>query len=166
LCSNWTGRQGIEGEETEIVQNTLERGIAGLQSQLTNSGGVSYNSNDVGIYDWGNQQATGVTMATGEDGTTFDVQYTSGTDIYFFVAHGVGCSGYTSLSGSQNRSASFEGTTYASGGNGYEDEHRWGAMDCQEQGLVADAGVNMTSVSRDGNIGASGSAANVTIVWG
>jgi hypothetical protein len=76
-----------------ISKNALERAIASLKAEFSNSGSMTYNSSDVGLYTYEFTDATNITLfsnqgqeASGFQGTWSDsmsLQYTSDTDIKY-----------------------------------------------------------------------------------
>lgn len=95
--------------------NVLERSIHSLQSQLSNSGSITYNSSDVGLY---NYQYTSATTST-QFGSTYNIGptrhsnpdhysgllYTANTNISFASSQG------SASANGGSSSCSFEGVT-------------------------------------------------------
>lgn len=73
---------------SEIEQSTLERAINSLQANLSNSGSITYNTTDVGLYDYAHPNVSTVTVLSAEntgateasDVTDYGFSYTSGTN--------------------------------------------------------------------------------------
>lgn len=54
----------VSGDTFDITNNSLERAIASLQGQLSNSGDIGYVSGDVGLYDYSRSDYTGWAVYT------------------------------------------------------------------------------------------------------
>jgi len=78
IADDWTSGT------SEVTQNTLERAVNSLQSELPNSGNITYNTSDVGLYDYNHTNATTITVLSasdnGDSGTKdYGFSYTSST---------------------------------------------------------------------------------------
>ena len=81
FINTWTN----DGSNGDIENNTLERAINSLVSNLENSGDIDYHWTDVGIYNYEYTSATDVTLLSyGEDTSDDEVTflYTDGTTLY------------------------------------------------------------------------------------
>jgi len=89
IISDWTTPNG-----TTISANTFERAINNLQSNLSNSGSIFYQTSDVGLYNYEYPSSTAATLFHADGGsrndkTDFGFLYTSGTEVYWCVIAGV-----------------------------------------------------------------------------
>jgi len=105
VIDSWTN---VESPSNAFPQSKLERAIHSLQSNLSNSGSVTYNQSDVDMYNYEFTSATNTTMMSARSGgdtlATYGSIYTSGTNVLFYSCQG--------SSGSYvNNRVDFEGTT-------------------------------------------------------
>lgn len=127
LDQTWTNT----GQTTTIENNALERSIASLYSNLSNSGNIDYFARDVGLYHYQYTAPNTITMfsmtTSGYD-LTGSFLYTQGTDIHLLSAAGYGwdsgADGYFRVDGSS--------VAEANGDEGY------GSRDLYSDGITAD----------------------------
>ena len=162
--NNWNNG----GNVGRFDQNSLERGIQDLYAQLSNSGSITYNTADVGLYCYEFPQATGATCfsdySTG-GGAGGNFQYTAGTNVLYAAAGG---EAFAEAGGSWvSASVDFEGVTIASGSaSSYSEQRRYGAIDILEEGILNDAGQdNNLSISSD-SMNGTRAGASVLVIWG
>lgn len=79
LVNKWTAYNS--GTAPTVTDHSLERAINSLMSELSNSGSVTYDAADVGLYDFGNSGATNLTMLSfyTDVDDTYGFSYTAGT---------------------------------------------------------------------------------------
>lgn len=144
LVDNWTDNSN---EVNAFPINSLERSINSLQSNLSNSGSITYNSSDVGLYNYQYSSATTSTMFGTHRSTTVNFTsgliYTSGTTVLYAAATGKG-----------NNNIKFEGTVIQSNGNP-------SSLDILSSGLIPNSQTeyNMTSNTYGNIIG------SVLTIW-
>lgn len=129
----------------DLQNNTLERCINDLQSQLSVSDGIAYSAADVGLYDYRHQDASTVTqLSYSEAGSTDSIAsplekgltFTDGTDIY---EHDVLAFAWGGNSGDNPQLImDYEGTTLADASGG--DNIRYGTIDALFQNLTTGTG--------------------------
>ncbi|AFD02305.1 VP16 [Haloarcula hispanica icosahedral virus 2] len=156
LARNWTDRTVL----SDINQHSLERAIQSLQSQLSNSNGIAYSSDDVGLYNFAYPDATTTTyFATNYpmneyESTSWGFTYTSETDLYTLDV--LGMAYYVN-------SINFEGASLASDGNG--NGPNFGARDALFEGLAPDPATEYQHNASSGEYNGD-TKANVLAVWG
>lgn len=143
------------------AQNSLERTVNNLRTELSNSGNMAYSSSDVGLYNYQHTGATTVTALSanetspGNDDevltTAPSLQYTDDTDIKWATCLGLA---YTPVASSTKDSRiAWEGTELAHQGqypesDGGDGEGReYGALD-----LVAGAYLDSANTTYSGDI--------------
>jgi len=165
---SWTTLAGWADPESNsgtLVQNSLERGINALYSNLSNSGSITYNTADVGLYNYAYPGATGAThfRIGGGDGTnkTASWQYTSSTSIEY-----VRVAGSLVLKGNIGGNVTFEGVdAVAASQGGYNTNYHYGAIDPVSRGILNSAGANQTLSVTIGSYNGSGITGNLLVLW-
>jgi len=121
----------------EVDKSAMAKTIGHLTNQLSNSGAVTFNIADAGLYFYGNEDATNITWlshhAPQENNVSFT--HTSGMDIYRAVAFGV-----VGVGSDPAGKTGFEGIEFASTVTATE----LGNLDLLAAGILPDAGVSKT----------------------
>jgi len=140
IINNWTNSGS---NISAFPVNTLERAIHSLQGGLSNSGSITYNSSDVGLYNYGYPSTSTVTeMGTQTGGSaTSGFIYTSGVTLLYVSGQAVG------------GNVSFEGTTIENNGNP-------SSLDILSSGLIPNSGTEYDMSLSSGN--ANGS---ILVLW-
>jgi len=172
IANQWSDSNTATGGFT---QNTLERAISDLQSQLSVSDGITYNSADVGLFNYLQPNATTATLLSEEvlEGESGDpstgLTYTDGTTISQHWVYGQ-VSIYVATTGtSGSGSTTFDGVTLAdvshlSGESGYFAEYS--ALDAEYRNIAQEAGTEYTgSISVGGGNSSQGGALHHLISW-
>jgi len=161
VAASWENPESV----AEYSQNTLERAINDLQSELDNSGNISYNTSDVGLYNYQNESASNIngTSLFGGSSGTGGFSYTPNTTLYEAIAAGCGSS-----RSNFGTSGSFEGTTLFSfsGGNNNNFERHFGAVDMLANDLIPSDGTEyQSSFSTSGDSSVSNAQIVTIILW-
>lgn len=141
VLNNWT-----RGGTAALNQNILERTINRLQAELSNSGSITYDPADVGLYNFEYPDATTMTVLAHDEGSDGSIanrtfQYTSSItrDYWVFVA---ACGGGDDT-GENNRSASVvwqpSGVNVTMASDNGPGWGSWGARDLLDNGDIPDA---------------------------
>lgn len=166
IAHDWTNHGSENSGGTTISAmpvNTLERSIHSLQSQLSNSGSITYSSSDVGLYNYEYTSATTTTIMGSSVGThgsfTSGVLYTSGVTNYYIAAVGS-----MNGSGSSGRSSNltFASNTIASRSKNQRG-NVIGSLDVLTAGLMSPQTESDYSASLGYYQAASGS---MVFIWG
>lgn len=148
IINDWTDYTSA----SSITQNLLERAINNLRQSLSNSSSMTYNSGDVGLYNYEHSSATNVTLLSGYyhiSGQGFDAHY-GYTETYGFVYTSdttrlyQAATGRASTGGGANRDTThsrteFEGVTVSDTSTG-----AYGAYDVLTNGTAPNSGTEYT----------------------
>jgi hypothetical protein len=160
IINDWTN-----GRDGTITNNSLERAIRSLAGSLDNFGSMTYNSADVGLYNYeypDSQATTFADISLSTSGSSAGpvsggLSYTSTTTIY--AADAVG-SRILKAAGNGG-TVEFEGTTVYTG---YDSNNFFGSLNITGNGLMPNSGTEyQLSVSADPEEYAAG---YVIVIWG
>lgn len=164
IINDWS----TTGNSNTFPNNTLERSIHSLQSQLSNSGSITYNSSDVGLY---NYEYTSATTSTGfssnsSNGSTetSGLIYTSGTTVDYAVAAGVATRHYYGGSTATAESL-FNGVEIC---NSSQSDPNYGSVNLLSNGLIPNSQTEYDAslVSNHISSGFNGTTnCNVLTIW-
>ena len=155
-----------------LGNHTLERVINSLQANLSNSGAVSYSSDDVALYNYAHPESTASTLGSIYHGTTTlsksgEFSYTSETTIHAAVAFG----SYEADGTYQDQHQGtlfFDGTQFMQSGSNDRDDQHYGALELLNDGYLGSSGTAYT-ISTDLGWQDEDSCrinGNVMLVWG
>lgn len=175
LINDWTDPTA----EGAIDTNTLERAIESLADEFSNFGSMTYNTADVGLYNYAYADATTVSHLSdarsssggGSHDVTVEFSYTSSTNLLFAAAIGaIDAHAESGGFSTDNTESSFEGTNlafFASIDPGARDQE-YGAVDAIAQGLIPNAatayGHRLRTDTNSGN-GFGRTVGDVLILW-
>jgi hypothetical protein len=162
-CSGWwniaTGPNRSTGGAS-LTNHVLRQSIGRLQGFLTNSGSITYNSGDVGLYHYEFPDATNTTLAyvdqNGDNSSSGGISYTSTTTIDAVAAFGYA----NSKEFIDQALSSFEGVELA---DAYEGTV-FGSLDAVENNLVGSSGTEYTLTASGGGQDADSYTA-VVALW-
>jgi hypothetical protein len=156
FANDWTDALNL----SSFTNNTLERAIYSLHSQLSNSGSITYNTSDVALYNYEYPDATattGMAMKTENDNSkTSGFSYTSSTTIYAGAAV---ATAYNNNTGSNYARAKFEGTKIAE----VSDSINYGSIDLVGDGYIPNSG---TEYQATNNTNWATVELDIIIMWG
>lgn len=129
---------------TELQQNAFDYAMQSLQSELSNSGSITFNFGDTGLYNYEYPNATNTSLFNANPGDggggSFRFSYTSNTDIKWAVATARHDDDANSFSGSTSfvgdTSVTLTDTSQLSGSFGVHT----GVVDLLGQGLIPNSG--------------------------
>lgn len=150
------------GGTTDYTQHTLERVIQSLQSQLSNSTVITYNTGDVGLYNYQYSDAeysTFMSQGIGNGNVQPGFSYTDTTTLYAAVAFGY-CSRNNNSSGGGD--CSFEGVDIASIN---QTDPNLGVIDLLERNLIPNANTEYQGEVSANFYDASQANLDVIVLW-
>lgn len=174
IFNDWTYTNSAD----DFTRNELERCINDLVSELSNSGSVTYNPVDVGLYDYRHPSAsvaTGLsdylymkTQGTNEQTKTVDFQYTDDTNLLYAVATGYAISHYNDFYNTYgNGRTEFNGIVMSE--HEYDGGEGGGAIDLLSRGEIPSAGTQYGHLfyakSSTNNRGGGSGKGNILVIW-
>lgn len=158
----WNDWSYADGGSLNIDQNTLERPLNSLASQLGNFGSITYNTSDVGLYNYTFTDATTLTAmgyhSSNKGEQSHDLSYTSGVELKSAVIAG-SAKGDT-LADTYVR---FEGLAVAEDLS--NDVYRYGSIDLIAEGVIPNDSTTYSMTTNSGGYSSYNAKGAVNFLW-